>query len=236
MLLTLLACAACAQTGGTTWEYERHGKEWRVPQPQGDSASLVYVALGDSTGVGLGARNGGGYVERLFAKMRRAHPEARLFNLSAVNATTTDVLHKQMPRATGVHPTIITVCIGANDVMAGVDEESFARAYQDITASAKKTGATVVVMTIPNIAAAPAMAAFRHSDVASRAEKFNRRIEDAAARDDLLLVDLYRADGKNVETTLNFFSSDGLHPSDEGYAFWAEIAWSKIEQTIREKR
>jgi len=146
------------------------------------------------------------------------------------------VLHKQMPRATGVHPTIITVGIGANDVMAGVDEASFARAYQDITASAKKTGATVVVMTIPNIAAAPAMAAFRHSDVAARVEKFNRQIEDAAMRDDLLLVDLYRADGKNVETTLNFFSSDGLHPSDEGYAFWAEIAWSKIEQTIREKR
>jgi hypothetical protein len=30
---------------------------------------IVYVALGDSTGAGVGARNGGSYVARLFKRL-----------------------------------------------------------------------------------------------------------------------------------------------------------------------
>lgn len=235
-MLTLFMYAACVQTGEVTSGRENRREEQRTPRSQGYPVSLLYIALGDSTGVGLGARNGGGYVERLFTKMRREYPDARLINLSEVGATAIDMLHKQMPLVMDDHPTIITIGIGANDVMAGVDEEAFNNAYEGIIANAKKTGATVAVMTIPDITASPAMAALNRSDVVSRIDKFNRRIEETAARNDLLLVDLYHVDAKKGETDLNFFSSDGLHPSDEGYAFWAEIAWSKIEQTIRGKR
>jgi lysophospholipase L1-like esterase len=112
--------------------------------------------------------------------------------------------------------------------MGEVDEESFAGAYESLIAKARQTGAAVVAMTIPDLNAAPGIPPQRRAAVASRVEKFNLRIEEAAARSGLSLVDLYRAGGKKPEVGSNFFSPDGLHPSDEGYAFWAEALWEKI--------
>lgn len=232
VLLAILMCAACKRMDGLSSGLESRHVGQPVSQPQSRFAPLTYVALGDSTGVGLGARNGGGYVERLFAKMRHAQPQGQLVNLSVVNATASDVLHKQMPRLAGSSPTIITLGIGANDVMAGVDEESFGKAYEEILASVQKTGATIVVMTIPNLTMAPALAGIKREELAKRVEKFNRRIEGAATRDHILLVDLYHNGDKEIEPVSRFFSSDGLHPSDEGYAYWTEMIWSKIEKTI----
>ena len=53
--------------------------------------AVSYVALGDSTGVGVGARNGG-YVARLFQRIERVRPASRLTNLCVSGATTADVL------------------------------------------------------------------------------------------------------------------------------------------------
>lgn len=219
LVLALLACAACAQTGGSA---RSHG-----PPPRGTDAPLVYVALGDSTGVGLGARDGGGYVARLFAKMREGRPGARLVNLSRVGATAADALHQQLPRVPA-DATLVTVGVGANDVLGEVDEESFASAYEAVITKAKQTGATVVAMTIPDLRAAPGIPPQRRAGVASRVEKFNRRIEAAAARAGLPLADLYHAGGGKPVVGPNFFSADGLHPSDEGYAFWADALWEKV--------
>jgi len=226
LALALLACAACAQLGGST-----RGEGNSPRPPRGNGAPLVYVAIGDSTGIGLGARNGGGYVERLFEKMRAASPGARLVNLSRVGAATADALQQQLPRVPA-DATIITVGVGANDVMGEVDEESFANAYESLVAKARQTGASVVAMTIPDLNAAHGIPPPRRAVVASRVEKFNRRIEEAAARSGILLVDLYRAGGKKPEVGSNFFSPDGLHPSDEGYAFWAGALWEKIEPAL----
>jgi acyl-CoA thioesterase-1 len=56
---------------------------------------IVYVALGDSTGSGVGARNGG-YVARLFKRMVERRPGSRLVNLCVSGSTTTDVLRGQL--------------------------------------------------------------------------------------------------------------------------------------------
>jgi len=37
-------------------------------------AELLYVALGDSTAIGIGAGSGGGYPERIVAKLGRHSP------------------------------------------------------------------------------------------------------------------------------------------------------------------
>src|ERR671916_2521082 len=51
---------------------------------------IVYVALGDSTGAGVGAREGG-YVLRLFNRLVERRPGSRLNNLCVSGATTVDV-------------------------------------------------------------------------------------------------------------------------------------------------
>src|SRR5688572_4202337 len=67
----------------------------------GDSLSntmtgpIIYLALGDSTGSGVGAREGG-YVARLFRRLETSKPGSTLTNLCVSGATSEDVLTGQL--------------------------------------------------------------------------------------------------------------------------------------------
>jgi acyl-CoA thioesterase I len=76
---------------------------------------IVYVALGDSTGAGVGAKEGG-YVARLFKKVSERRPGSRLFNLCVSGATTADLLRGQLDRGVAINPDLVTIGIGINDI------------------------------------------------------------------------------------------------------------------------
>src|SRR5215213_3100291 len=122
---------------------------------------VVYVALGDSTGVGVGARKGGGYVARLFHRVERVRPGSRLVNLCVSGATTGDVLRAQVGRVGDAGPSLVTVGIGINDLTRQVTPEQFARNFDEIVARVRaQTDAPVVVSNLPDISHAPAVPAF----------------------------------------------------------------------------
>src|SRR5207253_1140514 len=103
--LLLVACVACARSGN---EQNMRVTEKGVP--------VIYAALGDSTGVGVGARDGSGYVARLFTRITRVRPGSKLTNVCVSGATTADVLRTQIEPALSARPTLITLGIGINDV------------------------------------------------------------------------------------------------------------------------
>ena len=86
---------------------------------------IVYVALGDSTGVGQGARNGG-YVDRMFRKLNAQRPGSRLTNLCVSGSTTADVIREQLDRAVSAKPALVTLGIGINDIGHGLSLQEFA--------------------------------------------------------------------------------------------------------------
>jgi lysophospholipase L1-like esterase len=45
-------------------------------------------------------------------------------------------------------------------------------------------------------------------------------------------VDLYSASRQEVPRRPELIGADGYHPSDEGYARWAELMWAAIEGRI----
>jgi acyl-CoA thioesterase-1 len=195
---------------------------------------IVYAALGDSTGVGLGARDGGGYVDRLFARIEQKRPGSTLINLSAAGATTADAVEKQLPRLVGKHVELVTVCIGINDLLRGREAKQFAEDYETLVAGLAQSGRRVVVANLPDGASAPAVQGVADESFRMRLGQFNKAIEDVARRRGLPLVDLYTLGGETVRPRPEFFSSDGLHPSDLGYARWAEAMWPTVEQAIGE--
>src|SRR5918992_2130215 len=69
---------------------------------------IVYVALGDSTGAGIGARNGG-YVARLHKRLLDQRPGSELLNLCISGATTEDVLRRQLQRSVAKSPDLVTL-------------------------------------------------------------------------------------------------------------------------------
>ncbi len=217
LLLTPLLSISCASPAATAGNH---------PSP------LVYAAVGDSTGIGLGARDGGGYVDQLFARIEQKRPGSTLINLSVAGATTADALNKQITRLDGTRVTLVTICLGVNDLLRSREAKQFAENYETLVVKLKQPGRLIVAVNLPDVASAPALKGIADESLRLRLGQFNKAIEDIARRHGVPLVDLYKLSGEMVGPRPEFFSSDGLHPSDLGYAHWAEAIWPVIEQAI----
>src|SRR5688572_7227062 len=75
----------------------------RSPNTSIASGPITYLALGDSTGSGVGATEGG-YVARLFKRLVAHRPGSKLTNLCFSGATTSDVLRTQLDRGVRSDP------------------------------------------------------------------------------------------------------------------------------------
>ncbi|MFN2483258.1 MAG: SGNH/GDSL hydrolase family protein [Pyrinomonadaceae bacterium] len=234
---SLLACvvlAGCAKgvrrtlgEGGAARTEGRGGAATRKAEP------VTYVALGDSTGVGVGARKGGDYVARIFERLGRERPGSRVLNLCVSGAETGDVLRAQVPRVERERPTLVTLGIGINDLTHGVEVEQFARNFEEIVARVRDaTDAPVVATNIPDISTAPRVPAFMREGVSRRIALFNEEIKRIAARHDLRLVDAHGMSREVIATHPEFFSADGFHPSEEGYEYWAKMMWGAVKEAV----
>jgi len=198
------------------------------------ASPVVYAAFGDSTGIGLGARDGGGYVERLFARIEQKRPGSTLVNLSAAGATTADAVNKQLPRLDGSRATLVTICVGVNDLLSGREAKEFAENYETLVIKLRQPGRLIVVANLPDVSSAPAVKGMADESLRSRLGQYNKAVEDIARRHGVPLLDLYKLSGGMTGSRPEFFSSDGLHPSDLGYARWAEAFWPVIAQAVHE--
>lgn len=228
-LLFFLVCgAACAQSDSVKKENRANmGNE-----EQGATA-VVYTALGDSTGVGVGARDGKGYVARLFERIRKERAGARLHNLCVSGATTEDVLREQLGAAISTRPTLVTLGIGINDIGHGMSVERFARNYEEIIKRLKaETKAAIVITNIPDMSFAPVIPASQRDDTRRSVQLFNEKLEAIARRHQLLVVDTYAETHRVIPSHPEFFSEDGFHPSAEGYEYWAEAMWPIVKAAI----
>ncbi|HEX8920860.1 MAG TPA: SGNH/GDSL hydrolase family protein [Pyrinomonadaceae bacterium] len=198
-----------------------------------ERATVVYTALGDSTGVGVGAREGGGYVARLFERIKREQEDARLTNLCISGATTADVLREQIKPAIATRPTLVTLGIGINDIGHGIGVAQFARNYEEIIKRLKaETQAVIVVTNIPDISFAPVVPLYARETTRRNVELFNEKVHDIAERYQVLVVDAYTETHKIIPTHPEFFSEDGFHPSAEGYEYWAKMMWPTVKAAI----
>jgi acyl-CoA thioesterase-1 len=180
----------------------------------------IYLALGDSTGVGVGAASGGGYPHRLLRMLSRA--DLRLMNLCRSGATSADVLSEQLPRALKEKPQVATIGIGINDVGLQVPDEAFALNLEEIVGPLKARCPRILIANLPDLALAPAVAAVVPRAIyENRLEMFNEHIAATAARHGLTLVDLYTFSKNALPGRTDIFSPDGFHPSATGYEEWA---------------
>jgi acyl-CoA thioesterase I len=195
---------------------------------------IVYVALGDSTGAGIGAREGG-YVARLFKRIAERRPESKLSNLCVSGATTADVVRGQLERAVAMNPDLVTVGIGINDIGHGLTLEQFSKNYEEILSTLKeKTHAQIVVTNLPDVSSAPRIANVMRSEYQRQIDQFCRRLEEIAKRHGVTIFDIYTITKNELPAHPEYFSSDGFHPSDEGYELWATQMWPTVAGAIGE--
>ena len=196
------------------------------------SGPIVYVALGDSTGSGVGATEGG-YVARLFKRILTHRPGSRLVNLCFSGATTADVLREQLNPGIRATPHLVTLGIGINDIWHGISLEQFSKNVGEIVAQLKNnTKATIIVTNLPDISSAPRIPAAMRSEYHQAIVEFNREIAEIAAAHGAIVFDVYTITHAELPSHPEYFSGDGFHPSDQGYELWAKRMWPTIARTI----
>jgi acyl-CoA thioesterase-1 len=195
-------------------------------------APFHYVALGDSTVEGVGASHADlNYVSRLRARLLARYPNARVKNLGVGGATSADVMTRQLDRAIKLRPDLITLSIRPNDITRAVPVARYEQNLDVILGRLRsETAALIVVNLIPDLAVTPRFTHSPHADaVGGQTVLFNKALARKAGEHGVELVDLYLASREEVPRQSALLWKDGYHPSDAGYARWAELMWEGIE-------
>jgi lysophospholipase L1-like esterase len=166
------------------------------------SNGKLWVALGDSMSQGIGAQSiSGGWVGQLQVELAAAGPPPRLVNLSVTGARVRDVLVDQLPRLReiGVEPDLITLLIGANDMLFRSRRIAavgfFAQLIDQLPAG------RTVIGTLPR----------RNQEALA----INALIEAAEAAGRVRVADLRGGSLRSIRGTL---ADDHFHPNELGYA------------------
>jgi lysophospholipase L1-like esterase len=180
-----------------------------------------YVALGDSYTIGTSVAAGQRWPDQLVARL----PELELVANLAVNGfTSADVIDVELPRLPALHPELLTLLIGVNDVVQGVPETVYRGNVAGILDElVGMVGANrVLVVTTPDYTVTPAGADFGDPATQSAAIRRNNAInsELAAARG-IDVVDIHDL-SLRAATNRELVADDGLHPSGAQYALWVE--------------
>ena len=194
---------------------------------------ITYVAIGDSTGVGVGAREGG-YVRRLAKRLEAVRPHSKLINLCVSGAATPDVIRSQLSPAVRANPDLVTVGIGINDIGHGIGVAEFAKNFDKILTELREhTSAEIVVTNLPDISSSTRVPPVIRAESQTLIGQYNQKLQGIAAHHGLSVFDVYTLTHNELPTHPEYFSADGFHPSDEGYQLWAEHMWPMIESLLQ---
>lgn len=233
LVVALLAAACATERPAATPPATDAAGVRTLPSDRG--AAIVYVALGDSTVEGVGATSRSrNYVSRLHERLRAVYPAARVTNLGVGGATSADVRARQLDRAIELRPHLVTLAIGPNDITTEVPLAAYAQNLETILGRlSRETAAVVVVNLIPDLAVTPRFRGSQHREAVGRLTiAFNEALERKSRAHEAELVDLYAASQREVPLRPELLSADGYHPSDAGYALWAELVWAGVEARI----
>lgn len=202
--------------------------------PANRDAPIVYVALGDSTVEGEGATSQATtYVSHLAARLRDVYPRVSAVNLGVGGAKSADVLSGQLWRAIALRPTLVTISIGPNDITGRVAVGEYERTMDAILARLAESGAVVVVNLLPDLAVTPRFRGRAAEAAVGRLTvEFNAALARAGGRHGAELVDLYGPSRAEVPSRPELIGADGYHPSDLGYARWAQLMWEGVVRRI----
>ena len=190
---------------------------------------LTYVAIGASDAVGVGAANPetDGWVPRLASHLG---PDVHLVNLGVSGSTLSQALQEQLGPALDAQPDVVTVWLAVNDFNAQVPLDQYAADLDILLGQLETTHARVLVGNIPDLGA---LAAYRGIDPAplrAQVDNWNAVIADTTARHGDTLVDLY-SHWQEIADHPEYLSSDGFHPSSEGYQALADVFAAALDSS-----
>lgn len=192
-----------------------------------NSPPVHLVVVGDSTSVGVGATSLEASYPWLLAKHLATRFHVRLDVVGRSGARMADAAIEFAPKAALMRPDVAIIGLGANDV---THLTSLKRLCRDLTSAIEqleRAGAKVLVALGPRFDA-PVLSQPLRSLVQSRARSLNRTIRRVATKRGAGVLDLPSGVGRSFAKDRSLYCADGFHPSDLGYARWAEAMKEQV--------
>ena len=190
-----------------------------------------YLALGDSFTIGTGTTPDRSFPAVLVWAWWESGTECDLRNPAVNGYTTDDLIREELPLVEAFAPDLITVLIGANDIVAALCERArvtdpaedryrrqLRRIYERIAAGAPT--ARVFGLPQPDWSLTPGGSAFGAPAALARSiERFNDIAREEADRAGATYIDIFPLMREQMRTGMT--APDGLHPSAAAYWQWA---------------
>ncbi len=199
----------------------------------GPGVPLRMVWLGDSTAAGVGASSPDRAIPRRVA-VGLPYP-VEVTDLGVSGARIADV-GDQLRHLDALHPDVVLISIGANDVVHLTSRHAFRSRYRHLVDRMPR-GALVVLLGVPDMGAPPRFAQPLRGIAAWRGRQLDE-IARAVARDaGAIYVDIAGETGPTMRSdTARYFAGDHYHPSDSGYALWAAAVLQQLTPVLLRDR
>jgi len=199
--------------------------------------NIRYVALGDSYTICTGAKQEESWPVLLASDLKKKGIDVTLVANPARNGyTTTDLIEQELPVLETSKPHFVTLCIGVNDWVQGVDSARFKKNFVLILDRVQKTlpdKQKLIVLTIPDFSVTPSGKLYGNGrNISKGLEEFNAIITREAAKRKLKVVDLYPV-SKGMANDRTLVADDELHPSAKEYALWEKIILPAAEEMLK---
>lgn len=184
-----------------------------------DGGDFIYVAVGDSSALGIGATDPKkSYVGILAAKIQETTGKlVKVINLASSNADIDQVISVQIPKLHSYKPDLVTVTVGIADVDKGIDPSVIAQKYDILL--------KLLPSRISYIAQLPSVYDYRKDFII---QNINSELSTEANQSGINVVPLYRATRKE-SYGFSYYDWDFKHPNDKGYEVWAEAFLNVIQ-------
>lgn len=175
-----------------------------------------YVALGDSFTEGIGDPEpnlpGGyrGWADRVAEVLSRGTPDFAYANLAVRGKLIQQILDDQIEPALALHPDLITLCAGGNDVIRpGSDPDLVSAKFERAIARLSADNATIVIFTATDVGFSPVFRGIR-----GKVAIYNENIRTIATRYDCVVADQWSL--REIQDS-RYWAPDRLHLNALGH-------------------
>jgi len=183
------------------------------------SASKTLLVLGDSLSAEYGLARGSGWVPLLEKRLKADRLDVRVVNASISGDTTSGGRARLQPLLERHKPDVLVLELGANDALRGLPVASTEGNLRAIIESAKKVGATVLLVGMqipPNYGG-------------EYATRFAGLFPKLAKEHQLPLVPFFLAP---LLERPDLFQGDRLHPTAEAQPLLLNAVWPKLQPLL----
>jgi lysophospholipase L1-like esterase len=195
--------------------------------------SIRYVALGDSYTIGTGLADEAQNFPSLLARRLREETgiDVALVNLGVNGYTTTDLIREELPVARSARPELVSILIGANDVVQGSDDATYGARLNQIYGAITQLGLPaerVVAISIPDFSPLPAAGPFgTPTHLRARIDAFNNVAKSEAASRGFRYADITSI-SRQGNPGDGWLADDGLHPGPAQHRAFADHIWQVV--------